>query len=214
MPCNGVAVTQAEILFAVGEYFQNAKHRKAFESWMREQGHVTRSWWRMRNANGWALAIESVNVGVAFVGNEMHISDEGDYRANQTAVDKAYAAAQVYVGQLMQVQVLESLKALGLNPRDMTTDRKGTVTVRVSMSAQQNVPGIALYADTARVSIALDGSMSVVTEDGDFDIGRKKLETLLAAIAGQGVDITPSNEYETHRHDQEYAYQYEGRSLQ
>ena len=54
----------------------------------------------------------------------------------------------------------------------------------------------------AQVVITLDGQVSVITREGTFEEGRQVIETLLADLKTQGVDVQLTGPVEQHRHDE------------
>lgn len=220
MPCNGIAVTTAQLNIDLAEFFKDTKNREAFVKWLESQGikvartHGGCCWWN--RPNGIALSIGSLWTGLAFVGNEMQISDEGEehvgggYKTNKAQVDNAYGLAQLYIGQQIQAQIIQGLTAMQLSPRDMTALPNGAIEVRVNISAAPAM-AMSVLKETALLKIGTDGSMTAVSENGGFDEGKTKLELLLGMLGNQsGLDLAASGEFETHRHaeQQQHIAQY------
>ena len=208
MPCRGICVTSAQLYFDVEEYFSSLEHREQFAAWLRNNGIPARNWWATRGQRmtAWALGIKSDWCGLAFVGNEIRVSNERDslFKRDEAVIDRAYQLAQIYVGQLAQVQIITALTDMQLNPRDMQQQPDGSVTVRINLSATE--------VSTARLTIALDGSVKLITEGDTFEAGKRRLMLLLDQLAAQ-MRIEPSQEYETHRHTEQYEPLYQQQRL-
>jgi len=209
-PCNGLAVTTAHINFNVGEHFQVPANREQFRAFLAEQGINVKGWWPLSKKRGQALGIGSDWTGLAFDQYEIKVSDENSEIFERTGAEcgRAYGLAQVYIGQQIQASVVKTLQEMGLEPRDMVMDNAGTLEVRINVG-----PGVGavIYRETARVKIALDGSLTLVTEDGQFEAGKKKLQILLGLLSNQleNATIEPSNEFESHRHSEAYVLEWQ-----
>jgi len=55
----------------------------------------------------------------------------------------------------------------------------------------------------AKIVITLDGQISIVTQEGSFEEGKARIESLLAKLEVQGININLTNEVEQHRHDED-----------
>lgn len=53
----------------------------------------------------------------------------------------------------------------------------------------------------AQIVITLEGEISVVTQEGNFEDGKARIEALLAALKAQGLEIDLAGAIEQHRHD-------------
>jgi hypothetical protein len=51
-----------------------------------------------------------------------------------------------------------------------------------------------------KVTIKQDGTLDLITQDGDFDTGKATLEALLQALQAQGVEAQQTAPVETHNH--------------
>src|SRR3972149_6933732 len=167
MPCNGIAVMTAQTLADLQTHFQDAHNRAQFVSWLQERGVDVKRWWPSKGS--WAIGIATDWIGLKFAGSAIELSNEReqDFQAHKDELDRAYALAQVYAGQVAQQQIVSALVALGLTPQNMSQDNGGTL----SFNIQLVVP--------IKVRIYPTGSLDLVTEDGDFETGKGILETLL-----------------------------------
>ena len=57
----------------------------------------------------------------------------------------------------------------------------------------------------AQIVITPEGKVMLVTREGDFEAGSKKIKALLEALKLQGLDISLEGPIEQHRHDDESA---------
>lgn len=205
-PCHGVAVTTAQVSMDLGEFFEDLQHQAALAEFLQNQGVETRSWWHMQRG-GWSIGIHSLYAGVGFSGTNISIEDEGPYQKLKDKIDRAYGLCFLFVGQQIQANIIGTLDEADLNPRDFKQLEDGAIEVRADLSPTPTTANT-LLKETVRVQISLDGSTRLITENGTFETGKKKLR-LFQAILGQrsGMTVTPSNEFETHRHDEDQVRQ-------
>ncbi len=196
MPCNGIAVMTAYVNVNLEAHMREPEHRQAFVEWLRMQDVPARNWWQAGNPRRpiWALGIGSDWTGLKFVENTIELSDEGQYQQHKTHVDTAFVLAQRYAGQLAQADILEAFTALGLPPENLNMQPMGLVKFMINAGL------------TVQVTIYPDGTLDLVTQEGDFAGGKTALEALLAALQAQGVGIQQSGQVETHRHDLQLTY--------
>lgn len=201
MPCHGVSVTSAQVTMDLGAFFSDVRNQDALTAYLEGQGLHTRRWWHMARG-GWSVAISTLYAGVGFSGSDISIEDEGPYENFKEPIDRAYGLSYLFVGQQIQANIIKTLADAGLNPRDLKQLEGGTVEVRSDLSptpAQVNT----LLKETVRVQISLDGSTRLITENGTVEVGKKKLEIFMALLGQRsGMTVTPSGEFETHRHDE------------
>lgn len=57
-----------------------------------------------------------------------------------------------------------------------------------------------------KVTIAQDGSLQLITQDGDFDTGKIALEALLTTLQASGIEATQTAPVETHNHTTALTY--------
>lgn len=55
----------------------------------------------------------------------------------------------------------------------------------------------------ANIVITLDGEVSIITQEGDFETGKAKIEQLIEELKILGVDLNLEKSIEQHRHDDE-----------
>jgi hypothetical protein len=189
MPCNGIAVMTAEVAVDLEEHLQDELSRQTLATWLREQNVDVKKWWKSTGTS-WALGIGSEWCGLRFAGSTVEASNEDDreYRRHKAEVERAYALAHVFAGQLAQQQIVTACVALDLAPQDLE-HRDGVLTFRINAG----VP--------TKVRVDPTGQVELITEEGDFAFGQTALEALLGAIQAQGVDAQPTGQVETHRHD-------------
>lgn len=53
----------------------------------------------------------------------------------------------------------------------------------------------------ADIIIGPDGAIQVITREGAFAEGKKRVESLLDDLRATGVDVAADTKYEQHRHD-------------
>jgi hypothetical protein len=198
----------------LGEFFSSRENQTALLKFLQSQGLETHSWWKMSGtANGHSIAIGSLWTGVGFNASEISIRDEekqhpgNAYNRWKSQVDKAYGLSFMFVGQQIQAGIIKTLADAGLNPRDFKQLEGAAIEIRADLSptpAQVNT----LLKETVRVQVALDGTTRLITENGTVEVGKKKLQ-LFMALLGQrsGMTVTPSGEFESHRHDEDQVRQ-------
>ncbi len=54
----------------------------------------------------------------------------------------------------------------------------------------------------AQIVITLDGQVSLITQEGTYEGGTAKIESLLAELKAQGLEINLTGPVEQHRHDE------------
>lgn len=196
MPCNGIAVTQANVAIDWEEYFAHEEHRVAFAEALKQIGLPVKQWWRKCNDEGelkaYALGIGTDWTGLAFVGNRIEVSDEGDYAKHKDAVDKAYGAALEFVQVATASQVLDMLGGAGMGPT-LVGNVNGVIQYRFYLP----VGGKPV---SAVIGFGRAGNVELMTEGGTFDGGAAALGALLEALGANDLSVTPSGRYEQHRH--------------
>ncbi len=193
MPCNGVTITTAQVNGNLFKHLTSGENQTRLKEWLQTQGATVKVF------NGYqSVFVRLGSVDFIIDGEDIRVrSSTRDY--DKDAVDKVLGLLQLYSAMLAQSDVIKSFTDMQLEPRDFKTLPGGTVEVRINLSAAPSAPNM-IYRETARVQIALDGQMKLITENGAYEVGKKKLDLLLGTLAGQ-MNVVPSGEYETHRHD-------------
>lgn len=199
MPCNGVTVTKASlpIFEQLHRYLKQDKHgdhRRNFIQWMAEQGVE--------------VSTESFSDKVVLVyvrGMDYVIRvytdriDVREYELGHKVDDRVIQLLTIYSGMVAQANIVSELDQMGLGPRDFKEHPDGSIEVCIDLSSAPSVPNM-VYRETARVRISLEGQVTLVTENGAYDAGKRKLD-LLTGILKNNIGLVPSGEYESHRHD-------------
>lgn len=199
MPCNGVVVTIAKISAGLVRHLrENPENLTRLGTWLREQTSFDILIDLLyREVLIWCSGYFSARLRVT--DETIELISDGAARAAIERIETVMAYVQMYAGMLAQTEVVAALRDLGGEPRDLVQYEDGSIEVRINLS-DQPARANSLYRETARVRIWLDGSMRLVTEDGAYEAGKRKLELLLGLLGGR-VSLTTSGEYESHRHD-------------
>ncbi|HML21853.1 MAG TPA: hypothetical protein PKD09_09405 [Aggregatilinea sp.] len=209
MTCNGVVVTRATLaLDDLDKHLESEALRNVLTEMLAAQGIEVQ--WSKWTFSGWKFRFNDAYIEFSFNGGEVKVTDQnyGQEQAKpgmKARIEKTQQVIALFAGQVMQGQAVKSFQAMGMNPRDVKALPDGALEFRIDLSAAPSHPN-SLLRETARIQVGLDGVMKTITEDGGFDAGKKKLELILGMFGQQsGLNVTPSNEFESHRHEQDAA---------